>query len=278
MADHELSQPDRRLLGVVARLAGVDWPRVAPGCCLPGRAGHRTGSRSRPGRRPKCNPPQTKGRAWPGGGAGRRGPRFQAHLGLRPAATANSPGAARIGALSLRFGHGGPAIQRHSCAVVLFLKYSHVYFPGDADGAFHTSVTMGTFYREAERWAAHKWWTGTGWSHDPIADPGSLRDLGGRAIAGGSGGHNPDPMPGFPASVVTGRVSPAVTHLALVQDDHEERRELQSHFGPGWCAPKGGPLSDQRTGRDRRRHGAHHRAALDPSHDAHPPEVGAELQ
>ncbi len=118
-----------------------------------------------------------------------------------------------------------------SCAVVLFLKYSHVYFPGDDDGTFHPSVTMGTFYREAERWAAHKWWTGTGWSHDPIADPGSLRDLDSRAIAGGSGGHNPDPMPGFPASVVTGRVSPAVTHLALVQDDREERRELQSHFG-----------------------------------------------
>jgi hypothetical protein len=114
-----------------------------------------------------------------------------------------------------------------SCAVVLFLKYSRVYFPGDDDVTVHPGVTMGTFYREA----AHRWWGGTGWSHDPVADPGSLRDLDAQAIAGGSGSHNPSPQPGFPASVITGRVSPAVTHLALAQDDREERRELQSHLG-----------------------------------------------
>src|SRR5262245_23955373 len=118
-----------------------------------------------------------------------------------------------------------------SCAVVLFLKYSRVHFPGDDDVTFHPSVTMGTFYRDADRWAAHPWWGGTGWSHDPVADPGSLRDLGGQAIAGGSGSHNPNPPARSPASVLTGRASPAVTHLALVQDDREERRERRSHFG-----------------------------------------------
>lgn len=118
-----------------------------------------------------------------------------------------------------------------NCAVVLFLKYRRVHFPGDDDATFHPVVTMGTFYREAGRWAAHEWWGGTGWSHDPVADPGSLRDLDGRAIAGGSGSHKPDPEPGCPASVITGRVSPAVTRLALIQDDREERRELRSHFG-----------------------------------------------
>ena len=118
-----------------------------------------------------------------------------------------------------------------SCAVVLFLKYSPDNLPGEDDGNFHPSVTMGTFYREAERWAAHQWWAGTGWSHDPIADPDSVRDLDGRPIVGGGGAFNPDPEPGSPASVVTGRISPAVTHLALVQDDREDRPELQSHFG-----------------------------------------------
>ena len=113
-----------------------------------------------------------------------------------------------------------------NCAVVLFLEYARLN-----DSTFHPKVTMGSFYREDERWAAHEWWAGTGWSHDPVTDPGSLRDLDGRAIAGGSGSHNPSPGPGFPASVVTGRVSPAVSHLALVQDDLEERRELRSHFG-----------------------------------------------
>lgn len=118
-----------------------------------------------------------------------------------------------------------------SCAVVLFVKYSRVHFPGDDDIPFHPGVTIGTFYREADRWAAHSWWGGTGWSHDPVADPGSLRDLGGQAITGSGGSHNPNPRPGFPASVLAGRVSPAVTHLALVQDDREERTELRSHFG-----------------------------------------------
>jgi len=113
-----------------------------------------------------------------------------------------------------------------NCAVVLFLRYSRL-----DDGTFHPKVTMGEFYREGDRWAAREWWGGTGWSHDPVADPGSLRDLDGRAIAGGSGSYNPNPTPGFPASVVTGRVSPAVSHLALVQDDREERRKLRSHFG-----------------------------------------------
>ena len=124
-----------------------------------------------------------------------------------------------------------------SCAVVLFLKYSHLddhfYYPG---------VRIGSFYRDGDRWAAHRWWAGTGWSHDPVADPGGLRDLGGQAIAQGGGSHDPDAEPGWPASVITGRVSPAFTHLALVQDGREERRELQSHFG-AWvvCTDKWSP-------------------------------------
>lgn len=114
-----------------------------------------------------------------------------------------------------------------SCAVVLFLCYSR----SPIDGTFHPKVRMGGFYREGNRWAAREWWFGTGWSHDPVADRGSLRDLDGQAIAGGSGSYTPHPKTGFPASVVTGRVSPAVTHLALVQDGLEDRRELRTHLG-----------------------------------------------
>jgi hypothetical protein len=154
-------------------------------------------------------------------------------------------------------GHGLPALpdvlthqmsvpvafwKAATCAVVLFLKYSRAHFPGDDDVTVHPSVTMGTFYRDADQWTAHRWWGGTGWSHDPVANPGSLRDLGGQVIAGGSGSHHPNPPPGFPASVITGRVSPAVTHLALVQNDREERRRLRSHFG-AWvvCTEKWSP-------------------------------------
>jgi hypothetical protein len=114
-----------------------------------------------------------------------------------------------------------------TCAVVLFLRYSGP----DEEGRRHPSVGMRTFYREGERWDAHPWWGGTGWSHDPIVRAGSLRDLDGQAITGGSGSHNPDPLPGYPAAVVAGRVSPAVSHLAVVQDDVEVRRKLRSHFG-----------------------------------------------
>jgi hypothetical protein len=95
-----------------------------------------------------------------------------------------------------------------ACAVVLFLYYSRQ--PGDIP---HPVVSQGSYYRDGDRWRAHRYWTGHGWSHDPISNPGDLRDLGG------------------PAITVTGRVSPAVTTIALVHDGQEDRRSLRSHFG-----------------------------------------------
>ena len=38
-------------------------------------------------------------------------------------------------------------------------------------------------------------------------------------------------LAGSPAMVVHGRVGPAVAHLVLTQDGHEDRRRLESHFG-----------------------------------------------
>lgn len=42
---------------------------------------------------------------------------------------------------------------------------------------------------------------------------------------------------------MTGRVSPAVTTLAVVQDGHEDRRPLRSHFG-AWvvCVERWAPF------------------------------------
>jgi hypothetical protein len=114
------------------------------------------------------------------------------------------------------------------CAVVLFLEYSR-----DPDGTIapRPVVTMATFARDGDSWTAHRHFVGAGWSNDPIASPQGVRDLGGQIMVGGSGGFNAAPAPGHPAVIVAGRVAPAVTHIALIQDGHEDRRALRSHFG-----------------------------------------------
>ena len=113
-----------------------------------------------------------------------------------------------------------------ACAVVLFLHYSRQ--PGESPDPV---VSQGSYYRDGDRWRAHRWWAGSGWSHDPISAPGDLRDLGGRAIVAGGGSFTDQPRPGHAAITVTGRVSPAVTAIALVHDGQEDRRALRSHFG-----------------------------------------------
>jgi hypothetical protein len=118
--------------------------------------------------------------------------------------------------------------QASQCAVVLFL----CYLPDPMGGPPDPSALIATYSRQGGGWAAHTYAHAHGWSHDPVADPTSLYDLDGRMIAGGgSGTFNDKPAPGYPAAVVTGRVAPGVTALALIQDGHEDRRELRSHFG-----------------------------------------------
>jgi len=113
-----------------------------------------------------------------------------------------------------------------ACAVVLFLRYSRQ--PGETP---HPVVSQGSYYRDGDQWRAHRYWTGHGWSHDPISTPGDLRDLDGRAIVASGGSFTDQPRPGHPAITVTGRVSPAVTAIALASDGQEDRRPLRSHFG-----------------------------------------------
>src|SRR5215475_5757491 len=59
-------------------------------------------------------------------------------------------------------------------AVVLFLNYTWL----EEAKEWSPSVTRGTYSREGDNWTTPKYWWGTGWSHDPIANPRSLRDLG----------------------------------------------------------------------------------------------------
>jgi hypothetical protein len=123
-----------------------------------------------------------------------------------------------------------------TCAVVLFLRFE------PWDGRFRPKVTMGTYGRDRERWNAHRMWASKSWSHDPIAKPGALRDLAGKTIGSSGGASTEQPEPGYPAAVVVGRVEPAVKQIALIQDGHEDRRELESHFG-AWavCTDKPRP-------------------------------------
>ena len=90
---------------------------------------------------------------------------------------------------------------------------------------------MVTFSRDQDSWEPDSHWHGTGAGHDPIANPGDLRELDGQAMVTGGGSHNDTPPPGHPAAIQTGRAAPTVTQIALTQDGHEDRRPLNTHFG-----------------------------------------------
>ena len=93
---------------------------------------------------------------------------------------------------------------------------------------------MATFTRERGRWKANSHWHGTGF-HDPFADPAGLRGLDGRAVVVSGGSHSDAPAPGHLAAIWHGTAGPAVQQIALIQDGHEDRRPLGSHFG-AWVA------------------------------------------
>jgi tetratricopeptide (TPR) repeat protein len=112
-------------------------------------------------------------------------------------------------------------------AVVLFMQFrrhGREYLPG---------VLHVTYTSTADGWTANRHFIGTGFSHDPIARPGSQRDLDGRAMVGGGGTQ----------TVTHGRAAPAVTYLALIQDGREDARPLESHFG-AWviCTDQASPF------------------------------------
>jgi len=124
------------------------------------------------------------------------------------------------------------------CAVVLVLRFG--YLTGEP-----TPVIMLVIYsRTADgAWKMPTHVAGTGFSHDPVADPGGQRDLDGRPMGCGGGSWAAETTPGYPASIVTGRAVPEVRYLAVVKDGHEDRRPLETHFG-AWvvCTEQPGPF------------------------------------
>ena len=112
------------------------------------------------------------------------------------------------------------------CAVVLFLRFLR------HRRERNPMILHVTYARTGAGWTRNMYSSGTGFGLDPIAEPGGLRALGGQPMTGGGSMHYQEqPPPGYPAAVVTGLVAPAVTQIALIQDGHEDRRPLQSHFG-----------------------------------------------
>jgi hypothetical protein len=92
---------------------------------------------------------------------------------------------------------------------------------------------------------------GSNFSHDPIASPGSTRHTGGSLIVYSGGSHAGGATPGHPACVVTGYTVPQVRYLAVIQDEQEERRRLDSHLG-AWvvCTERPGPFEIAAIGED----------------------------
>ena len=126
-----------------------------------------------------------------------------------------------------------------TCGVVVFVKFARAH----AARPVPMALTV-TYSRTSGEWVPHKSFFGTSFSFDPIADPDHRRDLDGRPMVTGASSRAAGlPPPGVPAATLTGRAAPDVAHIALIQDGHEVRRQLDSHFG-AWviCTERPGPF------------------------------------
>ncbi len=127
------------------------------------------------------------------------------------------------------------------CAVVLVLQ-----FFGCRRGEPEPIAMRVTYSRAKDgTWKrpTHTHVFGGSFSHNPIADPGSQRDLGGSPMVRGGSSRAAEITPGYPAVIATGRASPEVRYLAVSKDGHEDRQPLESHFG-AWvvCTEQPGPF------------------------------------
>jgi len=109
---------------------------------------------------------------------------------------------------------------------VLFLQYSK-----HDDGPATPAVTRGVFRREGENWKPLKHWAGSGWSHDPITNPGSITELGGRAICDSGGSFTDQPNSEVPAIVISGRHSPDVKDISVIQSGLKLTAPANGHWG-----------------------------------------------
>ncbi|HEX5302350.1 MAG TPA: hypothetical protein VFW50_35685 [Streptosporangiaceae bacterium] len=128
--------------------------------------------------------------------------------------------------------------KARSCAVVLVLYFSHV------TGEPVPMAMPVTYSRTADgTWKTPAHIVSSGFSHDPIADPGGQRVLDGQPMVCGGGSWATEITPGYPAAIVTGCAAPEVRYLTVIKDGHEDRRTLESHFG-AWvvCTEQSGPF------------------------------------
>jgi hypothetical protein len=109
---------------------------------------------------------------------------------------------------------------------VLFLRYS---LPHNEPAT--PAVTRGVFRREGENWKPLKHWAGSGWSHDSISNPGSITDLGGRAIYDSGGSFIDQPSSEAPAIVIAGRHSPDVKEISVIKSGLRITVPANGHFG-----------------------------------------------
>jgi TolA-binding protein len=115
------------------------------------------------------------------------------------------------------------------CAVVLVLRYPSYDRDDDPE-----PLALQLTYTRAEdgTWTPPKHAAGASFGYDPITKPdGALYGLDGRAIVYGGGSSAATVTPGRPACIAEGHVAPEIKYLALIKDDREDRRQLDSHFG-----------------------------------------------
>jgi len=109
---------------------------------------------------------------------------------------------------------------------VLFLRYSK-----DENGTMVPAVIRGVFRREGENWKPLEYWAGSGWSHDPITTPDSIVDLGGHAICDSGGSFSDQPSSVAPAIVISGRHSPDVKRISVIQSGPKANAPTSGHWG-----------------------------------------------
>jgi hypothetical protein len=109
---------------------------------------------------------------------------------------------------------------------VLFLRYSK-----DEDGAFTPAVTRGIFRREVENWVPLKHWSGSGWSHNPLANPDSIKDLDDQPIQISGGSFRDQPPDNSPAIVINGRHSLGVKSISVTQNGVTQTSPANGRWG-----------------------------------------------
>jgi tetratricopeptide (TPR) repeat protein len=131
------------------------------------------------------------------------------------------------------------------CAVVLVLQFSRHGHDDPHPIAMQVTYSRG----EDGRWQPPTHVSGGSFSHDPVRNPGSTRDLDGNPMVYGGSSQAREVTPGRPASIAAGRAAPEVKYLTVTQDARVDRRPLESHFG-AWVVCTEQPGSFTVTGLD----------------------------